>query len=100
MNSLMFVLGLLMLAGITTVQFVSDAFSSYARESAIIVMFDVLIKNLRGIYWIYYIALYVYIAMVAIGIPITIVFVFCFRQKTEAEENLEKILKELKIDSA
>ncbi len=97
MNSLLFVVGMLMLGGITTSQFVSEAFASYGPSSTVITMFNVLVKNLFAIRWFYFVANYVYLAFCLLGLIATVFLIFFCRPKRENEENLHKILKDLKL---
>jgi hypothetical protein len=99
MNSLMFVVWMLMLGGVTTAQFVAEAFASYGPTSSVIVMFNVIVKNLYVIHWFYFVADYVYLFFCLLGIPFCIFFAFCCQVRPESEEQLRKILKDLKIDT-
>ncbi|KAL0483421.1 hypothetical protein AKO1_014756 [Acrasis kona] len=74
MSSILFNVGLFLFASVSVNQFAVEAFAGYARSTALNSMFGSLIRHLRGIYWIFFLATYLFLAFAFIGIPITAIF--------------------------
>lgn len=71
-NSLLVNGVLVLLASVALTQFLADSFSTYVRITAINSIFNIAIKNLRGLYYYW---LVVYWALPAIAVLATVYFI-------------------------
>jgi hypothetical protein len=98
MSSMLYNVIMLMLSGLAVVQFCTQIFSTYGSGSSIVIMFNVLVMHLKGLYWFYKYATWAYLGCAVIGVPLCIVLITCCRRDTEYEDNLHMILKDARME--
>jgi len=95
MNSFLFNVGIILLCEIPCIQFCTNAFSIYARVTAISVIFGTQIQYLQGIsvLWKYNIFLYIMAAMILF----TVFFVICKGPKDNSKEMEDQVESHMKL---
>lgn len=76
MNSFLFNTGIILVGSVTITQFVTYAFASYARLTAVAALFSTYIRNLRYIHWVFFALPYAFLVCSLLGM--VLVFI-CFK---------------------
>jgi LMBR1 domain-containing protein 1 len=80
MNSILFNVGLFLIASATVNQFCTQAFSGYARATALDSLFQTSVASLQYIKWYFFSTTYVLLLFAGIGFVMTFV---CWRERTK-----------------
>jgi LMBR1 domain-containing protein 1 len=85
MSSILFNVGLFLFSSVTVNQFSTEAFAGYARSTALDTMFGTVIRYLTGIYWVYFLSVYLLLIFALIGVVLT---ALCWRRKRSELDNI------------
>jgi LMBR1 domain-containing protein 1 len=85
MSSILFNVGLFLFSSVTVNQFATEAFAGYARSTALDTMFGSVIRYLTGIYWVYFLSIYLILAFALVGLVLT---GLCWRRKKTEFDNI------------
>merc|ERR1739838_565136 len=91
MNSMMFNVMLLLLTSVSIVQFCAVAFASYARLTAIDMLFGIQVQNLKFFQWFYQYDAFLY-AIIIVAFLAAAWLAICPRDKKAMEDEDEVLL--------